>query len=397
MQAWDDIVARHTQGVIAAPKGQANSVENFIARLKPLRHTFREYVQALATQIQPYASLKIRIADFWQRSRKGASFKGYIWMYAASAKDKTLGRLQITFCPEGVVRSEYVSYPKTELTRAFHIERLSSLMQSAEWFAEYKRGCQALPPGFLMETTTGNGLRISSEMRHVTSAQWASLNKYGLDINQYFVIAIDRHRDLLRHMTANELAELLVGDWECLGGLWPLLQDIGTSLANLPSRKVSAIVEATRRLTIPALHSFSPESLGPRASYTISDSIQATRIHGIIVNALSQEIQNLGHRVVNDQARDLAILNAAGLVEALFEVKTDSSTSSIYTGVGQLFLHSANDIPEPHRVLVLPSAVNDTIGGALHKIGIHVLLYSLHGEQGIPTFEALPDMGRVKS
>lgn len=36
IHAWDDIVARHGQGVVAAPKGKAHSVEDFISRLRPI-------------------------------------------------------------------------------------------------------------------------------------------------------------------------------------------------------------------------------------------------------------------------------------------------------------------------------------------------------------------------
>ena len=96
----------------------------------------------------------------------------------------------------------------------------------------------------------------------------------------------------------------------------------------------------------------------------------------MIVNALSTQLEQSGHRVINDQARDIAILNSRGMVDTLLEVKTDSSTSSIYTGVGQLLLHTANDVPEPRRVLVLPTAVNAKLGNALSKIGIRILLYN---------------------
>ena len=202
---------------------------------------------------------------------------------------------------------------------------------------------------------------------------------------------MDRHRDFLKHMTADELAELLVGDWGDLGILWPLLQGIGKSLVILPERAASPIVEATRRLATPALESFSPESPGPRTPYTISNPIRAIRSHAIVVNTLSKELENSGRRVANDQARDLAILSPDGRVEILFEVKTDNSTSSIYSGVGQLLLHGADENPQPRRVLVLPAAVNEKLGRALRKINIHVLLYSLLSDECTPAFESLSE------
>ena len=163
IHAWDDVVARQARGVVAAPKGKAHSVQDFISRLAPIRQTLRDYAQARSEQLPGYAALKIRSAAFWQRSPKGARFTNAIWMYATSAKDKTLGRLQITFCTHGIVRSEYVSYPKTDQARTYHIERLSRLMQDSLWFGEFKRGCLALPEGFLLRCVAGNGIQITSD------------------------------------------------------------------------------------------------------------------------------------------------------------------------------------------------------------------------------------------
>lgn len=389
LQAWDDVVTRQAQGKVATQEGKSGSVQDFSNRLKPIRHDLRDHVQAHSEVIGAYASLKIRLAGFWQRSPKGARFKDYIWMYAAAAKDKSLGRLQITFCPEGIVRSEYVSYPKTEPMRAYHIEHLSEWLQSAEWFSEFKMGCLSLPVGFAIQATTANGIEIKSELRQVTPSQWTALNTHGLDVKKYFVLAMDRDRDLVKHMTADELAELLVGDWAALSSLWPLLQGTGKSLAIPPGKAASPIVEATRRLTAPTSYSFTPESTGPRTPYTIANPISTTRLHGLIVNALSRQLEQSGYRVINDQARDIAILNSRGIVDTLFEVKTDSSTSSIYTGVGQLVLHSVNDIPEPQRVLVLPAAVNAKLRNALTKIGISILLYTSRGDESPPVFNSL--------
>ena len=201
-------------------------------------------------------------------------------------------------------------------------------------------------------------MEVDSDLREISEIQWASLNKHGLDITRYFVIALDRHRDFLRHMTADELAELLVGDWGDMVALWPLLQGFSRSLAIVHPGTFSTIVEATRRLATPSLVSFSPESPGDRVSYTILNPIRATRVHAIVVNALSRELEHSGHRVANDQTRDLAILSHNGRAEVLFEVKTDNSMFSIYSGVGQLLLHGATQNPEPRRVLVLPRAVN---------------------------------------
>lgn len=389
IHAWDDVVTRHTQRIIAAPKGTPYSVEDFSSRLIPIRQGLRDYVQSRSKEIPAYATLTVRLANFWQRSTNGALFKEYIWMYAASAKDKTLGRLQITFCPGGFVRSEYVAYPKRDRARKYQIEELSQYFREPQWFDAFKRGCLTLPRGFSLHCVAGNGVEVETDIREISESQWSSLNRYGLDTTRYFVIALDRHRNFLRHMTTDELSELLVGDWADLGILWPLLQGLAKSLAISHAKPFSPIVEATRRLTTSSLDSFSPESPGPRNPYTISNPVVANRIHGVIVNSLSKELENAGHKIVNDQARDLAILGQNGQVDILFEVKTDTSTFSIYSGVGQLLVHGATQDPEPRRVLVLPKAVNTRLSKALQKIKIHVLLYSLRDEETTPVFDSL--------
>lgn len=71
IQAWDEVVTNHAEGKVAAPKGKLHSIETFITRLRPIRHGFREHVQAQSEQIPGYASLKVRLADFWKSPKRG--------------------------------------------------------------------------------------------------------------------------------------------------------------------------------------------------------------------------------------------------------------------------------------------------------------------------------------
>jgi hypothetical protein len=72
----------------------------------------------------------------------------------------------------------------------------------------------------------------------------------------------------------------------------------------------------------------------------------------------------------------LFVVSNRGQVQILFEAKTDTGTSSIYGGVGQLMLHGVAESSVPMRVLVLPGAPKLKTRLALKKLGIEVLTYS---------------------
>ena len=124
---------------------------------------------------------------------------------------------------------------------------------------------------------------------------------------------------------------------------------------------------------------FTPEFSGARKPFTIRATLEARADHGVVVDALAQSVAAVGHVVGNDRERDLFVLNSRGQLAILFEVKTDVSTTSIYTGVGQLLLNGGFGADSVRLVLVMPGKPDKGTRDALRAIGIEVLPYSWRG------------------
>jgi hypothetical protein len=108
--------------------------------------------------------------------------------------------------------------------------------------------------------------------------------------------------------------------------------------------------------------------------------------HGLVLNCLAHELAALGLYVGNDKYRDLFVLGPKSVPCLIFEVKTDTSTSSLYTGVGQLLLNN-DTIMSRRLVLVLPSRVIPDFEKKLRGLGIKLLDYDWSDD--IPVFHGL--------
>ena len=102
--------------------------------------------------------------------------------------------------------------------------------------------------------------------------------------------------------------------------------------------------------------------------------------HGDVVRSLEQLLRSKG-KTQKAQAIDLAVVRGDVL---LFEVKTTSGTTDVYTGVGQLFIHGEcirEMLKLPvRRFLVLPDQPRASHGKHLReKAGIHVVTFAKHG------------------
>lgn len=95
--------------------------------------------------------------------------------------------------------------------------------------------------------------------------------------------------------------------------------------------------------------------------------------HGIVCNRLTNLIREAGHRTQRDQQRDLLVLRGRKPVIE-FEVKSSADPQSVYTAVGQLFVHDALK-PVKRRVIVLPAPVHHAIAGAIKKLKIDLVTY----------------------
>lgn len=80
----------------------------------------------------------------------------------------------------------------------------------------------------------------------------------------------------------------------------------------------------------------------------------------------------------NDQRRDL-FLGPSGAPTHLFEVKTDVTPYSIYTGVGQLMLNGATKSAAPARILVVPGDPVGALNTALGQLKVRIVTYSWNG------------------
>ena len=121
---------------------------------------------------------------------------------------------------------------------------------------------------------------------------------------------------------------------------------------------------------------FSPEFFGQRQNYRKDDIIKSQCNHGRIVNDLYNDLKNRGLLINNDRQRDLYIYDNKGMT-VLFEAKTDLSTSSIYSAIGQLMYHAVSQDTSPVRVLVLPGEPKSETFKILNCLDIKVLTYKL--------------------
>ena len=142
--------------------------------------------------------------------------------------------------------------------------------------------------------------------------------------------------------------------------------------------RVKDAVTRTPRMVakVVAEDTFNPEFHGPRAAYEPKGTVEATCDHGIVVNRLrSTIVDKTGIEPKNRKTRDLFITDSRGRVTTLFEVKTDLSTGSMYTGVGQLLLNGVAEGTMPKLVLVVPGKPSARTSKALRRLNVRVLSY----------------------
>ena len=104
--------------------------------------------------------------------------------------------------------------------------------------------------------------------------------------------------------------------------------------------------------------------------------------HGKIVRALRNQVEGNG-RVLKFQAIDLALISHTQV--KLFEIKTSIDSQSIYTAIGQLYMHGAvlqREYPEKKlaRCLVIPGTIDTRKREVLYReLGIAVISYEYNG------------------
>lgn len=132
---------------------------------------------------------------------------------------------------------------------------------------------------------------------------------------------------------------------------------------------------------------FTPEPRGTREPYRVSDLIESRADHGYVVNALQAELAVRGINAVNDKPRDLSVPPSPGQSPLLFDVKTDMSSSSTYTAIGQLMYHGASHQPPPKRIMVVPEKPDTVTRDILSRLEIAVVCYGWR--EDAPVFDGL--------
>jgi hypothetical protein len=112
------------------------------------------------------------------------------------------------------------------------------------------------------------------------------------------------------------------------------------------------------------------------------------RTHGIVVNSLAEELKNRGSKIGNDKNRDLFIHNK-GQIKTLFEIKTTSSTQSLYSAVGQLLIYSIPIKNKVNLIAVLPNKLSKSVVEKFTSLGIEILYFEWKNNK--PKFINLED------
>jgi len=113
-----------------------------------------------------------------------------------------------------------------------------------------------------------------------------------------------------------------------------------------------------------------------------NDPIIIERTHGIVVNALAKALQDRKYKIGNDRNRDLFI-HSKGKINTLFEVKTSSSTQSLYSAVGQLLIYSIPINNEIKLVAVLPDKLSKSVTKKFASLGIEILYFKWDNDKPI--------------
>lgn len=138
------------------------------------------------------------------------------------------------------------------------------------------------------------------------------------------------------------------------------------------------------------VHEFREEFTGKKR-YKAEKQIEAQCDHGLIVNKLVSVLRNLGLQVGNDRNRDLYIVDSTDRITTIFEIKTDISTTSLYSAVGQLMLYSIGLAGHPRLVLTIPERVGKTLENKLNELGIALLIYGWSNDEVV--FGGLDSLG----
>lgn len=135
--------------------------------------------------------------------------------------------------------------------------------------------------------------------------------------------------------------------------------------------------------------SYTPEFAGHRKAYLVAHEIEAKCDHGIVVKALAEILTGRKTAFGNNQQCDLLITSNGKRVTHLLEVKTDRSSTSLYTGIGQLMLNGISFPQRPCLILVVPGELDPKLKMAVNRLNVRVVSFEWYEEK--PVFSGLDE------
>ncbi len=139
---------------------------------------------------------------------------------------------------------------------------------------------------------------------------------------------------------------------------------------------------------------FKPEFAGQKEYDLPQDKITASADHGRVVNTLHTTISKFNKNVTNTRPIDLFVTDGQDKVTVIFEVKTDSETTSVYCAIGQLMYHSSTLKQEPKLVAVFPQDIPAKTIRNLNALGITTILYGWKGDNVLFNEDEIRDLVR---
>ena len=132
--------------------------------------------------------------------------------------------------------------------------------------------------------------------------------------------------------------------------------------------------------------SFFEEPRGWRVAHC-PGTVEYRSRHGEVVDALRgwrlnqpNQPMNRGWRIVKDEFIDMGVADGHDLLVELYEVKTSTGRSDVYSAIGQLMIHSP---AQCRRTIVLPESppLPNAVKAALGRLGIDLLQFRLDNER----------------
>jgi hypothetical protein len=105
--------------------------------------------------------------------------------------------------------------------------------------------------------------------------------------------------------------------------------------------------------------------------------------HGLIVRDLADTLKESGLRTGNDGHRDLMVMNRAGRIRAVFQIRTGMTLPDIHAAATQLLLNGLSLPDNPLLILTLPRAPESALQEKLKRLNIEILIYTWQEDRAV--------------